>query len=207
MFSVHLYQPNAILPWNESSSSVSKNLSLERQPVASVVFVSGAAIPAANQPTLGMTQPGLTFVHPFGPNTPHSRCRSLESQLHARNGTKTSYQSPIVLPPFTVLLSRISTGVPPDPYLTLSSLGAGRFQLSDVTQGELDMRLYVPRDPRSQVRLILSWQPGYHLMPAQQTGTFDDSRETAVHVAWRYFRDCCSPVFHTLYSVPWDVLL
>lgn len=56
--------------------------------------------------------------------------------------------SPVILPSFSALLSRTLHKIPPEPHVTLLSLGAERFQLSDVTLGELDMMLCVSRTRR-----------------------------------------------------------
>ena len=51
----------------------------------------------------------------------------------------------VTLPPLSVLSSLIFPRIPPEPHVTLSFLGAERFQLSDTAMGELDMKLYVSR--------------------------------------------------------------
>ena len=48
----------------------------------------------------------------------------------------------VALPPFSARLSLARPGIPPEPHVTLLSLGAGRSQLSDAALGELDMKLY-----------------------------------------------------------------
>ena len=70
----------------------------------------------------------LLFCTPPGP-----RPRTL-------NDIMTHNFSQVTLPPFSVISS---PSVPPGPHVILSSLGAGGFQLSDVSLGELNMKLYV----------------------------------------------------------------
>ena len=64
-------------------------------------------------------------------------------QLRALNAAGAQGPPHVILPPFSVLLSLIHPRIPPEPHVTLSFLGAERFQLSDVALGELDMKLYV----------------------------------------------------------------
>jgi len=51
----------------------------------------------------------------------------------------------VTLPPLSTLLSLIPSRIPPEPRITLLSLGPERFQLSDTPMGELDMKLCVSR--------------------------------------------------------------
>ena len=58
----------------------------------------------------------------------------------------------VALPPFSTLFPLIPPRIPPEPHITLLSLGAERFQLSDTAMGELDMMLCVARVRRSSLR-------------------------------------------------------
>ena len=51
------------------------------------------------------------------------------------------------LPPYSVLSTLIFPSIPPEPRITLESLGSERFQLFDVVQNELEMKLYVLQAP------------------------------------------------------------
>ena len=53
--------------------------------------------------------------------------------------------SRLTLPPFSAVSPLVFPSIPPGSHVTLSSLGAGGFQLSDVALGELSMKLCVSR--------------------------------------------------------------
>ena len=55
----------------------------------------------------------------------------------------TGSHSRVILPPFSAISSLIFPGIQPQPHVVLSSPGNGRFQLSDVALGDLNMKLYV----------------------------------------------------------------
>lgn len=87
--------------------------------------------------------PARALIHSVGRNShppfPPPEPRPLVlNQVRARNPT---------LPRLSVLPTLVFPSIPPEPHLTLSSLGPERFQLSDPDQGELDMRLYVHSSP------------------------------------------------------------
>ena len=84
--------------------------------------------------------PARALIHIPGRNSP-----SFSVQPKALDDTKTQNPPRVVLPPFSALLSLIFPRIPPEPHVTLSFLGAERFQISDVALGELDMKLYVSR--------------------------------------------------------------
>jgi len=69
------------------------------------------------------------------------------SELHptALNEIMKHNLSRITLPSFSVVSSLVSPSIPPGSHVTLSSLGAGGFQLSDVALEELSMKLCVSR--------------------------------------------------------------
>ena len=91
--------------------------------------------------------PGYNSLQSWAPPEPQIRAlREPERHTHPR----------IILPPFSVLLSHLSPTIPPEPHVTLSSLGAERFQLSEAALGDLDMKLYVSRVFWSSMELILS---------------------------------------------------
>ena len=113
----------------------------------------------------------------------------------------------IALPPFSVLSTLVFPRIPREPRVTLSFLGAERFQLSDATQGELDMKLYAFRVDRLLVKLTISCQSACGCMQTSQTGNPLHLRKTTSSVTRRYFGDRCQPVLHTRCSVYGDVLL
>lgn len=78
----------------------------------------------------------LTLAHPPGGSDLPSR--GPKPLLHAPSQVMIHKPSPVIIPPFSALLSRI----PPEPHITLLLLGGERFQLSDVALEELDMKLY-----------------------------------------------------------------
>ena len=82
------------------------------------------------------------------------------------------------VPPFSVLLSLVFPKIPPEPHVPLSLLGAERFQLSDVAQGELDMKLYVSRVRQPLMELIHRCQPIEGSLSAEQIRTPLQFRET-----------------------------
>ena len=53
----------------------------------------------------------------------------------------------VALPSFSAVSSLVIPTIPPESHDTSPPLGAGRFQLSDVALGDLDMKLYVSRIP------------------------------------------------------------
>ena len=114
--------------------------------------VVGGEVPGvfANTSLVTITQlapevitPTRTLVDSFGRNST-SLYVSPKRQLHVFNDAKAHNSPSAQLPPFSVLLSLKSSRIPPEPHVTLLSLGAGRSQLSDAALGELDMKLYVP---------------------------------------------------------------
>jgi len=86
--------------------------------------------------------PVRALIHSLGRNNPQSYAL-LVPQLHALDAAKAHDPPRVILPRFSVLPSLIHSRIPPEPHVTLLSLGAEKFQLSDAALGELDMKLYV----------------------------------------------------------------
>lgn len=78
--------------------------------------------------------PARALTHSFGRNSP-SHYASPKHRLHD--------PPHFTLSPISVPLSFILPRIPPVPHVTLSFLGAERFQLSDAALGDLDMKLCV----------------------------------------------------------------
>lgn len=63
--------------------------------------------------------------------------------LRPRTFEETRTRPRVTLPPFSAISSLIFPSIPPQPHAVLPSPGIGRFQLSDVALGDLNMKLYV----------------------------------------------------------------
>ena len=128
--------------WDESGPSTSGDISSQESwavgdtiaGTSTKTQVTGITI---TQSAIETVPPALT--HPLGSNNTLSRTPKprLLNQVEAHK------LSPVIIPPFSALLSRIRPGIPPEPHITLLLLGAERFQLSDVALKELDLKLYV----------------------------------------------------------------
>ena len=78
-----------------------------------------------------MVPPAQALAYPPGHNS-----------LLSSKGAKVQGSPYVALPPFSAQVSLVPPRIPPEPHVTLLTLGAGRFQLSDAALGELDMKLY-----------------------------------------------------------------
>lgn len=143
--------------WNGPVPSGSKDVSTQGCPA--VLEVPGpptkihAAIITQSEPEA--VPPARALVRSLGHNSLPS-CTPPEPRIHTLSQVKTHSPPQTILPPFSVLSSLLFPKILPGPHVTLSSLGAERFQLSGVALGELDMKLCVPRVFWSSVELILS---------------------------------------------------
>ena len=127
--------------------------SQERQAVGSVAQLAPILTPGATSSRLGpilAAPPERALIHPLGRNFPP---RPSESRPQVLNPVRTRGPT---LPSFSVLSTLVFPGIPPEPRLTLSSLGADRFQLSDVIISELDTKLYVFLICSLLIELIIS---------------------------------------------------
>ena len=115
--------------------------SFERQRVGDTVPGSsiGAQITSTAQHAV---PPALAYIHPLGNGGPQSYGLS-EYRHHTPSEVERRKPPPIMLPPFSTLLSLIPPRIPPEPRITLSFLGAERLQLADAALGGLEMKLYV----------------------------------------------------------------
>lgn len=95
--------------------------------------------------------------------------RNTEPQPHTSNEVRTHNPPQITLPSFSVLSTLIFPRIPHEPHVTLSSLGAERFQLSDAALGELDMKLYASRAHYCRYELTIFCQPAKGHMQTDQT--------------------------------------
>jgi len=135
--------PTQFLLWNGPDPSSSGYVS------AHECCAVGEAVPEfpTQPPVATITQPGpeavppaQALINPLGHNSP-----LLELQPHKFNAVRTHSPPRITLPPFSVLSALVFSRIPHEPRVTLSFLGAERFQLSDAALGELDMKLYAFR--------------------------------------------------------------
>lgn len=104
-----------------------------------------AQIATITSPALEAVPPALARAHSHSLDNLATSRASPEPQAHAINEAEACHQPPVILPPFSTLLPLASPAIPPEPHVTLISLGAEHFQLSDAALGELDLKLYVPR--------------------------------------------------------------
>ena len=109
---------------------------------------------ATIQPEPRTVPPVRALVRSPGPNEvpPEPRPYTL-NEVGAYNPPR------IVLPSFSVLSALVFPSIPREPHATFSLLGAERFQISNATQGELDMKLYAFRIYRLLAKLTISGQP------------------------------------------------
>lgn len=127
--------------WNQSGPSGSGDVSVEEDcTVEEPVPESPAKPPIATKSELETVPPGRALVR-----SPSRNSLPPEPQPHILDQVG-AYSYPRIAPPsFSVLPTLVFPSIPREPYVTLSSLGTERFQLSDVTVGELDMKLYAFR--------------------------------------------------------------
>ena len=110
-------QPRFVF-WNESDSSPPKGLSTKR-------WAAGDATQDKSTQTLivAIREPALE-VGPSIPALVHSPGHNgLQSLSQSRAPDEKRHPSPVLLPPFSTLLSRISSRIPPEPHLTLLPFG------------------------------------------------------------------------------------
>lgn len=86
--------------------------------------------------------PAHAFSCPLG-HDGASSSTSLESLQCAFGGARMQGSPHVALPTFSTRFPPTPPGIPPEPHVTLLSLGAGNFHLSDAALGELDTKLYV----------------------------------------------------------------
>ena len=133
--------------WNDPYRSASKEVSaqdrwaIEGEASGSM---TNSQIATITQPAPEEVPPAVVPVDLFG-RIDSLSCASPEPRpQRGVNEIETYRRSPVILPPFSMLLSPTPLRISPEPHVTLFSLGAERFQLSDAALGELDMKLYVP---------------------------------------------------------------
>jgi len=126
--------------WNEPDSSASTGVSPQERWVAAESSTK-PQITTVIQPALKMVPSELSRIQTLSRNsTPPS---TPLDQPRPPSPDQAHHSPPVILPAFSRLLSRVSPRILPEPHLTLLSLGAQRFQLSDTAVDELDMKLYV----------------------------------------------------------------
>jgi len=114
---------------------------------------TNVSIATTIQPEPEAVPPVRALVHSLGPNELPPEPRYTLNEVGAYNPPR------IALPSFSVLSTLVFPSIPREPRATFSFLGAERFQISDATHGELDMKLYAFRIYRLLVKLTISGQP------------------------------------------------
>ena len=129
----------------EPGPSASNNPSRVRWTVEDLVLrsLANANVATVIQPGLWVVPPAPGLICHLGRNGPPLLFP--ESQIHAVDEVETHPPSPVMLPQLSIPPPRPYTRIPPEPHITLLSLGSERLQLSDAALGELDMKLYVSR--------------------------------------------------------------
>ena len=130
--------------WDGPNPSGSNDVTVQEHEIVGgfpEAFIESALVAIA-KPTPETIPSARALIRSFGRDSTSSHL-SPNPQPHTIDDAKAQCAPRTLLPPVSVLSSLRSPRVPPEPHITLLSLGTGRFQLSDAALGELDMKLYV----------------------------------------------------------------
>ena len=91
------------------------------------------------QPRTGRVPPARVLIRFLSHIPPGPRLRMLNEEVRVHSFPR------VALPHFSAISSLIIPSILPESRFASSSVGAGKFQLSDVALEDLNMKLYVPR--------------------------------------------------------------